>query len=127
MQRVHPFLANKSPEDLQYTLPISLHEDAGPFSKRKSYTVYSFGSVLGVGSEQQCKFPIATEVKVPRACDVQFWRCLLADVDLCARDGFAHVDGIQWRACLIFGKADLEVCAVTWGAPHYGAGNEICA
>ena len=71
---VHPNLGSKTPQDLERTLPLALHEDAGPYVKRRSANVLSFSSVLGVGPEIDCKWLVAAHEVVddgkyiPRRC-----------------------------------------------------------
>ena len=36
LRRLHPQLRNRDPYELRHHIPLILHEDAGPFSKRKS-------------------------------------------------------------------------------------------
>ena len=40
--QLHPFVKGKSPADLRFTLPFTLHEDAGPYSKGHSTNLLSW-------------------------------------------------------------------------------------
>ena len=42
-QQLHPGLRNKSPEDLQTSIPIVIHEDAAPYGKKRSVNVLQWG------------------------------------------------------------------------------------
>ena len=50
-RRLHPCLQHKTVEDLKYSFPITMHQDAGPFSKSKSMDVTSWRSGLARGTE----------------------------------------------------------------------------
>ena len=58
---VHPNLGSNTPQYLERTLPLALHEDAdaGPYVKRRSANVLSLSSVLGVGLDIDCKWLVA--------------------------------------------------------------------
>ena len=51
LHRLHPLLRGRFPADLATSIPIVVHEDAGPFSKRKSCDIIDYSSVLGEGKE----------------------------------------------------------------------------
>ena len=51
----HEWLRGKTPPELCRALPLTTHEDAGPFSKNQSVVAHSFGCVLGTGSELETK------------------------------------------------------------------------
>ena len=42
MAKIHPMLLGKSAEDLKHHLPLVIHEDAGPFTKRTSPILIPF-------------------------------------------------------------------------------------
>ena len=63
LQELHPQLTGKTVDDLETTLPLFLHNDAGPFTKKRSVFVLSFGSFLGIGSELEVLHVVATWVK----------------------------------------------------------------
>ena len=116
-------------------LPIVLHEDGGPWGVGKSANVVSFSSLLGRGSELECKFPIATCVAVTGepGHDSVFWQTFFGDLDNLAKGLDQHgnpvaADGaIKWGAVNIFGKADMEVECLKWGLSSYNAAEEVCA
>lgn len=71
---VHLHLKNKSVLDLANSIPTRLHEDAGPFSKAKSVDVLCWSSLLGNGSERECKYhPIAKNTAIPARTSVAFF------------------------------------------------------
>ena len=129
---VHPALSGKTPDDLTYCIPCTLHQDAGPYSKRRSAECISFSSLLGSGSEKTTKFLICNTMKTRRSvpCDVA-WPRLLEDWEAMAR---GEVNGRQiagvaggerWSFVLLYLKADEENQANEWGLPHF-ASNEPC-
>ena len=64
-------------------LPIVLHEDGGPYGVGKTTNIVSFSSLLGRGSELECKFPIATCMQVTGEPehDSVVWQHLFGDFD----------------------------------------------
>ena len=123
----HPFLQGRTPWDLRRSVPLTIHEDAGPYRKSGSVNVLSFASILGIGTEQQIKYLICSAVKEKKAdVDAKLWGLLLDNFDALATEGFRDAGGRQWWGILCFGKADLEVCCQSWGVPHYAAADENC-
>ena len=59
----HPHLRDRT--DFRYVIPISLHFDAGPYSKDNSVMVLSWGGATrhATGNEAFCRFLIGTWVK----------------------------------------------------------------
>ena len=51
LRQVHPVLRQKTWEQLRYTIPALLHEDAGPFAKPKSANRISWPALLGTGKD----------------------------------------------------------------------------
>ena len=133
LRDLHPKLRGRSPRDLQHTIPVTLHEDAGPFSKNKSCYVISWSSVLGCGTEFETKLVYCSSVKVARSArDDECYKLLLRDFD-CLACGFVDgspiaqdEDGTVWKAVLLWGKGDLEVQTVEWGLPSYNAAEHMC-
>ena len=54
---IHPYLKNKTAEDLKTTISITLHDDAGPFAKGKSCNVLGWSPLCGSGTDMELKFP----------------------------------------------------------------------
>ena len=54
--RSHPHLQGKTVKDLETTIATRLHEDSGPFTKVKGVDVLSWSSLLGKGTEKECKY-----------------------------------------------------------------------
>ena len=50
-----PSLQDLRAEQWGKVVPISLHEDAGPFSKSKSATLVSFSGLIGAGGDKLCQ------------------------------------------------------------------------
>ena len=59
----HRALAGLSRDDFRRVVPLAIHEDAGPFTKRSSTNVLSFSSLMGAGGKKVCNYQIATYVK----------------------------------------------------------------
>ena len=96
---------------------------------------YHFSSLLGVGPEIDIKLLIgAHEVlddgKRPSNGDAG-WRAVLDSFDLLPggfEDGqpIIQLEGEQWKAVVLFGKADGEQLTVGWGLQSYNAGDAVC-
>ena len=57
----HPQLKSKTPRDLVHTLPLAVHEDAGPFSKTKSMVEVFFQVCSGRAMNSHANFlPLPT-------------------------------------------------------------------
>ncbi len=115
-RNAHPFLSSgQSPEQLQRCIPITIHEDAAPYSKRRSVTTVSWHSVLGEGSDWETRIMAMTWVSdTDNPLDVTHcWHRLLQDFEQ-LENGF----GDGWSATLLWGIGDLEQ-TVKWGAPDF--------
>ena len=53
---VHPHLKGKTVKNLESTIPCRVHEDSGPFSKVKSVDAIQWSSLVGRGTEKECKY-----------------------------------------------------------------------
>ena len=62
--REHGLLRGSTPEQLARTIPLVIHEDAGPFSKSQSVSVLNYSSITGRGAEFDIKFVVSTFIKV---------------------------------------------------------------
>ena len=114
----HKFLRGKTPSDLETTIPCSLHQDAGPYSKGKSASCVSWSSLLNCGGELETNFVAFSEVEtkgVDCGCRLA-WEDFLADFDALANGldkdtgepAAQDADGTQWSFVMIFGFADCE-------------------
>ena len=129
LRRCHPQLVGKSPSDLRHSLPLWLHEDSGPFSKRHSTTILNFGSLLGTGKDFQVRFQVCSFLKTkgePYDSGFDGWEAILEDFGCLATgcndcgEPFVCIDGINWGGILTFGGADMEQLCIPWGLPGYG-------
>ena len=120
LRSAHPMLTGRSPESLKHCIPLAVHEDAGPFSKRRSTNIINIGSVLGSGTDIECRYPIASYLKsAGDAVDSGLlgWEALFQDLsDLFHGDIIIVVEGISWSFVLTFGEGDMEVLCVPLGA-----------
>ena len=117
----HMFLRGKSAADLEKTIPLVVHQDAGPCSKTHSADCISFSSLLGQGSEKVTKFLLSTYISDP-GNDTLVWDAILSDLRLAADQG---VGG--WHFCLLFAKADEEQRSIKWGIPSYNDPMDVCS
>ena len=119
---------------LHRLIPLVLHLDGGPFTKRQSVMVLSWASPFGVGSDHESVFLIATWIKTKqRPIDHNMealWSNLGASFNAFANLEYPSraLDGSRfikrsWRAeC----KGQLlapiaETTGEGWGAVHFGA------
>ena len=63
LRNSHPGLRHKTPAELECTVPCVLHQDAGPFSKRRSTVLVSWSSILGFGTDITTKYGISSYIK----------------------------------------------------------------
>jgi len=116
---LHPWLRNKTPQDLKWHLPLMLFDDAGPVSKANSSFARCFYSLLGTGSERETRIILATGFKqtgVDRS-----WDPILASFEELAGD----VEEGKWGGVLLFTGTDLEYCCNEFGMRHYNS-KQIC-
>ena len=132
-QRLHPHLRNKSPEDLKHTVPLRLHEGAGPFSKGGSVNVISWSPLRGRGIELESKYVYCTHIKeAGEGPDESAWQGFIDNLDALAHgmlpDGtpLAGADGVVWSGLMLFGGADLEVECLSWGLASYNEVDTDC-
>ena len=107
----------KPPEDLETSVPIIIHEDAAPYSKRKGVNVLQWGPLMVNGSDIESRFVyysyIAKYKTRPAATARRAWDELWDDVGHMA-DGVDRLgapvaqydDGTRW--CFIFAFAENE-------------------
>ena len=55
-QELHPGLKDRSPEDLQTTIPIVVHEDDAPYGKKRSLKCLQWGPLFINGNDIQSRF-----------------------------------------------------------------------
>ena len=132
MRDVHPHLQGKTAEDLQTTLPLNFHADAGPFSIRHSALAFSWASVFAIGSEMETRLLIATWVKGASALPERVWPKVWDSFSLLAsgRDAAGlplaeDSEGRLWGGVIAFGLADMEFWVVDVGMQGYNH-NSIC-
>ena len=150
----HPDLQGKTPPDLIHTLPLTIHEDAGPFTKRLSMNTISWGCCIGTGTELETKNIFAAHVKEKGSrlsTQDPGFRMMVDSFAVMASgvgprlDNNQHefpsdsaefllrnnvvlpgVNGEPWSTIVLFGKADMEAATVGWGLKSYNAGDECC-
>ena len=138
----HKQLIGKTPADLRHTLPLTIHQDAGPYAKHRSVEEVSWSSCLGKGSEIECKFISFTFLKERKAEAMQrepnrAWSRFIDSVTLMeegvhspgstlANEPIAlDSHGVVWKAIVLFGKADGEQ-AIAWGLKSHADPDEMC-
>ena len=105
----HPVVAGLGFEALQYVIPLTLHADAGPFSKTTACYCVSFSSLVGLGEAKLTKYMCASYVKRNGGDqDFQWWGHLIDDFHALASGNLhgEHVardsDGTVWKFALLF-------------------------
>ena len=109
---LHPILRNKTVEELSSTIPVTLHEDAGPYAKGKSANSLSWQSLLGSGSDLEQNFLHHTEIKRSGAPCYCWPTCrhlfkefdYVADGTTVEGDIVAQDGDTVWKVVLLFGK-----------------------
>ena len=134
----HGILRNLSPADLAYTLPLVLHEDAGPYGKSTSVAILNYSSILGRGAELECKLVSAAFTKGDNAKPLptdRGWAMFLESIGHVLRGvaplGPFEIDTVDyrmagrpimkleeetWNGLMLFGKADSEHQVLSWGS-----------
>lgn len=143
----HPWLKD---QDLRFSIPLKIHVDAGPFTKTRSTYVCSWVGLLGIGSEIECNFHVASWEKTIKDSvgESPFWDELYWSFECMSRGVWPETDasgkpfppgskeaavagtplvaGSQFRPVLLFCKGDMEFFANELGLAHYH-GNSICS
>ena len=120
MWAVHPWLINKTPQDLNYHIPLMMFDDSGPVSDANSSYARCYYSLLGTGSEKETRIIMSTGFK-QEGID-RSWACILSSFEEMAGD----IDGGKWGGVLLFVGCDLEYCCNELGMPHYNSLNPCC-
>ena len=115
-----PFLRHKTPEQLKRTIPLTLHQDAAPFTKRRGADCLTWGALCGVGSDSETRWLAASYIKLAgfsRSVGKEAWDLLLADFERCQQGILANGGRIadEWDFHLALGKADLQAFVDQWG------------
>ena len=96
--RSHRCFAGTSRAQWGRIVPLTLHEDAGPFTKKLSVNCISFAGLFGVGGETLCNHLICSYIKdgpaSPEELD-DLWRPVLSEFDELAHTGLV-LSGVQW-------------------------------
>ena len=73
--QAHPHLQGKSLDDLEKVVPLVLHGDAGPYAKKSSTMILSWGSLVGAGAEKESTYLIASWPKAQNTdhCQESLW------------------------------------------------------
>ena len=80
----HQVLSNIEEAAWSRVVPPGLHSDAGPYGKKASCVVISFSSLVGIGEEKLCPFPIAAYIELPLGeQDVHTYLTLFASKAFC--------------------------------------------
>ena len=129
----HPVIGGMGLDELETVIPLTMHADAGPYSKTSACYVVSFASLVGVGEAKLTKFICASYVqRSGQMDDSLWWHHVLEDM---AALGSGYVgrravardsDGTLWRAALVFVKCDEDVRANDFGMTHFSGRNEVC-
>ena len=138
----HKQLIGKTPQDLCHTLPLTIHEDAGPYAKNRSVVEVSWASILGRGRDIECKFVAFTHLKENKSVTAtrepnRAWRrfidsLVLLETGIYPEGSARHnepiaqdANGVIWKAIVLFGKSDGEQ-QIAWGLPGHTSSDEMC-
>lgn len=138
LHRLHPLLRGHFPADLATSIPIVVHEDAGPYSKRRSCDIIDYSSVRGEGKEIETKWVFGTFIKGKNHSDdesMMGWVLFLSDMTRLRvgydEDGSPLLHdpllGIDWKLILLFEKGDMEVECRSWGLTAWDGADEMCS
>ena len=127
-QALHPDLKDKTPEDLETSVPIIIHEDAAPYSKRKGVNVLQWGPLMVNGSDIESRFVyynhIAKNKARPAATARRAWDEFWDDAGYMANgvDRFGAPiaqddDGTKWCFIFTFAENDYDM-DVEHGLPN---------
>ena len=130
--QAHPHLAQH--RDLSHTIPLVLHLDAGPYSKKASTKILTFSSLLGVGKDIEQRFLCASWISQAAGSNAAVWDCLRWSLDclsmgtfptadhrgaaleprswrdvMAGRPLLQTADGQQWSCVWLFWKGDMEM------------------
>ena len=97
-----PLLRDLRPAEWKRVVPLTLHEDGGPYGKRLSCNCISFNGLFGRGGEKVCQYLMASYLKQepPTQAElIELWGPLLADFVMLATTGIAG-----WRCYVLFSK-----------------------
>ena len=142
----HPHLRGKTPADLRFTAPLTLFQDAGPFTKKKSFEMVSLAGLLGMGAELDSKIVSMVWLKdeIIDYGSSGAWTLMEESLKCLARGRGPGRTGRErtwneldeclaekpicgeWCFLLVFGKSDAEQGTVGWGMPSYNDGDEVC-
>ena len=133
LRRNHPVVSGKSFDELETTIPFTLHADAGPYSKTSACYVVSCSSLVGLGEAKVTKFPCASYVqRAGGDGDRPWWPRLIEDLAALGsgvvggREAARDPDGTLWKVALVFVKCDEDVRANDFGLAHFAARDEVC-
>jgi hypothetical protein len=115
MWAMHPWLRNKTPQDLNYHLPLMLFDDSGPVSDANSSYARCYYSLLGVGSEKETRIIMATGLK-KEGNDLS-WASILPSFEELAGDVVAGA----WGGILLFSGCDMEYACNEFGMCHFNS------
>ena len=119
---LHPWLQRRTFQYLKFHVSLMLFDDAGPISNTSSSYVCVFYSLLGVGSDKQTRFLMATGLTGAHVED-KSWAPLMESFEKLAE---TKPEGV-WGGILLFFGADLEYVCNKLGLPHFNAAEDMCS
>ena len=92
-KRIHPDLTHVSNvSELDTCIPLTIHEDAGPYAKKRRCNIVSVSSLLCNGTELETKYVVFSNIKDtddPHDAAAGAWKALFADLIDLARGATA--------------------------------------
>ena len=136
--RRHPILQTLSREQLALTIPLCIHEDAGPITKKSSANCISIAGLLGSGNEKLTHWLCSTYIKKKKGeiDNTAMWNALIADLEALSSGEIGGsivapvggTDSLQkWRFVCLFAKADEQVRCDEWKLIHYNGAPFCCS
>ena len=123
-------------DQLAYTIPLRIHEDAGPCTKRKSSNVINWSSLLSRGNDKTTRMPIGSYIKLKQtkvATTDGAWAEILQSFELLASQATSSApiaktdDGHRFGAVLMFACGDCGARSREWGLVDYNEAEELCS
>jgi hypothetical protein len=129
----HPIVGGMDLDTLDTVIPITVHADAGPFTKTSACYCVSFSSLVGAGEAKLTTFVCASYVQNSGSPTDYLWWGHLFDELLALGSGVVNgtevardSNGTLWRGAFLFCKSDEDVRSNDFGLTHFSGRDEVC-
>ena len=120
--QLHPWLRDRTPEDLRFHLPVCVFDDAGPISNSQSSYVRQWYSILGTGADRETRMLLCIGL-TSTGMEDKSWPLILDSFSRLARP---QPPG-QYGAVLLFFCGDLDYVCNVVGFPHFNKEDNMCS